>query len=76
LFWHDVTVERTSNESERPDYGIDAPGLVRRFLLIGFISSIVGGALFFGSQAGLPSWTRFAVPPAITIGVWAGVIVA
>jgi SAM-dependent methyltransferase len=57
------------NQSERPDYGIDVPGLVLRFFVIGVASSIFGCALFFGSHLGLPSWTRSVIPPATTIGI-------
>jgi arsenite methyltransferase len=62
--------KRSNLQLARPDYGIDAPGLVLRFFVIGVTSSVLGGALVLGPQSVLPSWTRFVLHPAITIGIW------
>jgi SAM-dependent methyltransferase len=53
-----------------PNYGIDAPILVKAFMAIGIAGCVLAFALSFGSNAGLPTWLRFVIPPAITMGVW------
>jgi arsenite methyltransferase len=63
-------VDKPLRTSQRPNYGIDAPGLVLRFLLIGIAGTATGVALIIGLQAGLSSWMRFGVPPALSIGIW------
>lgn len=63
-------MEKPHTGSQRPNYGIDAPGLVLRFLLIGIAGTGLGVALIIGLRAGLSQWMRFAVPPALTLGVW------
>src|SRR5436190_16198367 len=56
--------------SMHPNYGIDAPILVKAFMAIGIAGCVLAFALSFGSNAGLPTWLRFVIPPAITMGVW------
>ena len=53
-----------------PNYGIDAPNLVRTFMAIGIAGCVLAFALGFGSHAGLPTWLRYVIPAAITTGVW------
>jgi SAM-dependent methyltransferase len=57
------------NQPRRPNYGIDAPGLVLRFAAIGIISFILGCALIVAQKVGLPIWTRFPVSPLLWMGV-------
>ncbi len=47
------------NRSMHPNYGIDAPNLVKAFMAIGIAGCVLAVALGFGSNAGLPTWLRY-----------------
>src|SRR5437016_14643632 len=42
----------TSSRSERPDYGIDAPGVVRNLFLVGALGWLVWGTATLGLWSG------------------------
>jgi ubiquinone/menaquinone biosynthesis C-methylase UbiE len=57
----------TGPSSERPDYGIDAPGVIRNL----FIVAVVGISLFVSARVGL--WSGIIGPVALSYaGLWAG----
>ncbi len=55
---------------QRPNYGIDAPGVVWRFALFGVASLLLGGGLIVGLALGLPQWMKFIAPTAMATGLW------
>src|SRR5256885_13325737 len=53
----------------RPDYGIDAPGLIGRFFGIGLLGLGLGAASILALKLGLPPWLRFAIGPFLGVGL-------
>ena len=39
-------------------------------MAIGIAGCVLAVALGFGSNAGLPTWLRYVIPAAITMGIW------
>jgi SAM-dependent methyltransferase len=65
--------------SNRPNYGIDAPGVVLRFFMIGIVGLIAGLSSILALEKGVLPWARFVVAPALWMGgcylVTAGVMI-
>jgi len=59
----------SSIRPSRPNYGIDAPEVVSRFLAIGISGLILGVAGIFLSSRGIVSWARFFAVPCLAVGV-------
>src|SRR2546430_2319228 len=52
----------------KANYGVDAPDVVRRFILIGATGILVSAALIAGYGKWLPLWARYFLGPCLTIG--------
>jgi SAM-dependent methyltransferase len=52
----------------RPNYGIDAPDVVRRFFTLAIVGIIFGSASILTATRGILPWTRFIGFPALAIG--------
>jgi arsenite methyltransferase len=52
----------------RPNYGIDAPDVVRRFFQIGVLGIVLGFGSIFATKRGMLPWARIIVFPALAIG--------
>ena len=53
----------------RPNYGIDAPGVVRTFFLISFLGVGLGAFLILAVRHGIGDWAQMLAWPLISIGV-------
>ena len=54
--------------SNGPNYGIDAPDVVRRFLIVGMLATVLGCLFMVMGQSESLGWTRFLIPPSLTVG--------
>jgi arsenite methyltransferase len=52
----------------RPNYGVDAPVVVRRFFQLGVLGIILGLGSLFATKRGMLPWTRIVIFPALAIG--------
>jgi arsenite methyltransferase len=52
----------------RPDYGIDAPDVVRRFFILAGFGIVPGCVSIFAMKHGMLPWTRFLTVPLIWFG--------
>src|SRR5690349_15051392 len=53
---------------QKPDYGIDAPSVVRRFLVFGLSGVAAAVFLLVARRDWLPFWMRYLIAPCLTIG--------
>jgi arsenite methyltransferase len=51
-----------------PNYGLDAPEVVRRFAMLGCACILAALLMIFGAGEWLPAWMRLFVPPCLSIG--------
>ncbi len=52
----------------RPNYGIDAPNVVRGLFVGGSAALILGCLCLFAVKRGVMPWTRFAIAPCLSMG--------
>ena len=61
-------MNKQTSPTGRPNYGIDAPGVVRRFFQMGVLGIVLGlGSIFATKRAVLP-WAHIVTFPALAIG--------
>jgi arsenite methyltransferase len=60
--------QTASTGAKKPNYGLDAPEVVRRFALIGGICIGIALAAIAGEGKWLPIWTRYFVAPCLSVG--------
>src|ERR1043166_637990 len=58
-----------SASATKPNYGLDAPAVVRRFGIIGTLLLFIASAIHLCAGNSLPRWTQAFVPPFVSIGI-------
>jgi ubiquinone/menaquinone biosynthesis C-methylase UbiE len=53
-----------------PNYGIDAPAVLRRFFLLGLAGVLVGLGCLLAVKNGFAPWLRFLLFPFLCMGAW------